>query len=88
MKASDENTTPKQGNKNDIDISDHAKNRQKERGVSDNEIADTVNKPSKVGDVKYDDKGRASQRVENENIVVIINPDTGKVITTWRKHSK
>lgn len=68
-------------------ISEHTVERANERNVSRADIVKALEKPLDIRDVVIDDNGRKSQRFIGENATVIINPDTGKVITVWKTGS-
>lgn len=65
-------------------ISSHSKDRQSERGVSQADIENAIEKPIKTKPVKYDSLGRPSQQIVGENATVVINPQTGAIVTVWR----
>ncbi|MFV0345581.1 MAG: RHS repeat-associated core domain-containing protein [Bacteroidales bacterium] len=59
----------------------HGVNRAISRGVSPANILDVVKNPLKVGDIKVDNMGRSSQRFIGMKAEVVINPETGRVIS-------
>ncbi len=59
----------------------HAVNRAIDRGVKPGAILDALKNPLKVGDVITDDLGRQSQRFIGQKAEVVINPNTGVVVT-------
>lgn len=61
----------------------HASERAIERNVNQNNIDDAVNNPLKVSEVKYDSQGRPSVKYIGKGATVIINPETGKIITVY-----
>ena len=65
-------------------ISSHVVSRLTERGVSVEEAKDALTAPLKVGKIRED----KSQQFVGERVTVVINTDTGKIITTWRTHTK
>lgn len=62
----------------------HMGERKKERNVSDDDVRDALYNPIHKGDVKTDQYGRRSQQIIWKNATVVINPDTGARITTWK----
>lgn len=66
----------------------HAQSRAMMRGVSPSDIADARSNPLRVSEVKYDSFGRPSQQYIGRNATVVVNPNTNKVITTWKTGSK
>jgi hypothetical protein len=50
-------------------------------GVSPQGILDALKNPLKIGDVKTDQLGRQSQRFIGETGEVVVNPQTGRVIS-------
>ncbi|MCD8031006.1 MAG: hypothetical protein LUF85_09360, partial [Bacteroides sp.] len=58
----------------------HGLNRAIERGVRPDAIKDAIQNPLKVNPVRMDDKG-ASQRFIGRQAEVVINPQTGQVIS-------
>lgn len=65
-------------------ISQHVIERAVSRQFSAKSALDALQNPKKIGNIKIDEKG-ASQRFTGEKAAVVINPDTGMVITGWRK---
>jgi len=59
----------------------HAVNRAIQRGVSPASILDALKNPLKIGEVVIDNMGRASQRLIGRSAEVVINPETGRIIT-------
>lgn len=68
-------------------VSDHIVDRAIERKVSGKDAKDALLNPLKLGKIKKKDNGN-SQELVGENARVIINPDTGNIITVWRTSSK
>ena len=64
--------------------SEHAKDRVKQRKVSDEAIADAINNPLFKGDVITDDFGRRSIKYIGRDATVCLNPDTDIITTTWQ----
>jgi len=59
----------------------HGLNRAIERGVKPNAILDAVKNPLKTGNVVTDQLGRQSQRFIGRSAEVVLNPQTGKIIS-------
>ena len=66
----------------------HAEERSAERQVSDSAIDAALATPLHVGDVIVDEFGRKSVKYIGADVTVILNPDTGVVITSWRTGTK
>jgi RHS repeat-associated protein len=66
----------------------HAQSRAIKRGVSPSDIADARANPLRVNEVKYDSFGRPSQKYIGRNATVVVNPNTNKIVTTWRTGSR
>jgi len=65
----------------------HAIERVIERGISPQSILDTLRSPLKVGPI-LTKAGRPEQKIVGKTAVIIINPETGQVITVWRTSSR
>jgi hypothetical protein len=59
----------------------HAVRRAIQRGVKPKAILDALKNPLKIGEVVIDDLGRASQRLIGRSAEVVINPNTGRIIS-------
>lgn len=57
-------------------------------GVSPQGILDALKNPLKIGDIKTDQLGRASQRFIGDTGEVVVNPQTGKIISVNLTSSK
>jgi len=66
----------------------HGLNRTIERGVKPNAVLDAIKNPLKVGNVSTDAIGRQSQRFVGKFGEVVVNPQTGKVISVNPTDSK
>lgn len=64
--------------------SKHASERMAERGVEQEQIDDALARPLHRDPIKVDAQGRPAQKVIGNHATVVINPDTGKIITTYR----
>lgn len=69
------------------EISAHAVSRAIERGTTAEEVKDAIISPLHVYPIKTDKEGKKSQKLLGENVAVVINPDTGKIITMYRTSS-
>lgn len=68
-------------------ISEHLIDRAIQRNVLGKDAKDALINPLKVGKIKKKDNGK-SQEIIGENARVIINPDTGNIITVWKTSTK
>jgi len=66
----------------------HGVDRAIERGVKPGAIMDAVKNPLKVGEVVTDNAGRQSQRYVGKSAEVVLNPQSGKIITVNPTSSK
>lgn len=65
-------------------LSSHAMKRVAERGVKISAIEDALKNPLIIKEPVVDMYGRKSQRFVGINATVNVNPETGKIITTWK----
>ena len=65
-------------------VTAHGRERMAERGVSDIQAANAISKPLHTADPVTDDKGRASQKIIGKHATVVVNPNTGDIITAYR----
>lgn len=71
------------------DLSTHVTSeRMIERSVSLEDIQKCINNPSKIGINKVDSSGREGYKLINENVLIGVNPKTGKVTTVAPLSSK
>lgn len=70
------------------DKTNHIRDRQEERAVTDEDINSTLNDPLEIKPVKIDSDGNPSYKVIGERCTVYINPETGALITTHKTKSK
>ena len=66
------------------EISKHAIERAISRKFSAEEALETLKNPKKIDKIRIDEKGK-SQRFTGEKASITINPETGRVITGWKK---
>jgi len=75
-------------NNRQLNASKHAQQRTAERNISQTDINDALKDPLKVTEVKYDAQGRPSIEYIGKNVTVVVNPETGKIITVHGTHTK
>lgn len=68
-------------------VSYHLKLRAIERNISSKNIEDALKNPLDIGKIKKRDNGNSKEYI-GKNARVIINPDTGNIITVWKTSSK
>lgn len=59
-----------------------------ERGVSDIQAANAIAKPLHEFEAKTDDQGRKAQKIVGRHATVVINPETGAIITAYKTGRK
>lgn len=64
-------------------ISQHLKERAVERNVTAKNIKECLENPFKVDKIRIDDLGKSSKKYIGEKATVVINPETGNIITTY-----
>ena len=69
-------------------ITHHAAERRQERNISSEAISDALSNPIYVEMRNDDQNGRRSTKYIGIEATVVINPDTGRIITVWRTGSK
>ena len=62
-------------------LAKHGLNRAIERNVSTPSILDAVKNPLQIKNLKVDSMGRESQRFIGSKASVVVNPNTGKVVS-------
>ena len=70
------------------DVGKHALDRMKERFVTVEDMLNTLSNPLAIKPTKYDTTGRPSFAVIGEKATITINPETGKISTTYPTHTK
>lgn len=75
-------------NVNNTEKSIHAQQRAVERNVSQSDINDALRNPLKITDMKYDTQGLPSIKYIGNNATVIVNPETGNIITVYPTSTK
>ena len=66
-------------------VSKHVVDRAVERKFTAETVLDALQNPVKIGKIRIDDKGSPSQQFTGESAAVVINPDTGNLISGWSK---
>ena len=56
--------------------------------MTDEQVADAMERPLKSFEPTVDDKGRKAQKLVGRDATVVVNPDTGVIITTYRTKSR
>ena len=74
--------------KTSYQVSKHAEARMSERGVTTSGIKDALENPLHVTEVKVDKYGRPSQKYIGKEATVVVNPETGKIVTTYPTKTK
>ena len=69
-------------------VTAHAEQRMEERGVTREQMDDALARPLHVSEVKVDEQGRKSQKHIGRGATVVVNPDTGRIITTYKTKSR
>ena len=54
-----------------------------EKNVSQSDISNALKNPLQVTEIRYDSQGRPSVRYIGNNATVIVNPETGNIITVY-----
>lgn len=73
------------------EIGEHIISRTYARGITFEDVQDTLKNPIGYGTIKEDSKGRKSFYVHGKNITIAVNPETGKLATvrqTSRREKK
>jgi RHS repeat-associated protein len=66
-----------------LDLTAHAAQEFAERGVSAADALDAYTNPLRTSSVRYDTLGRPSVQLVGRRATVVVNPETGRVITGW-----
>jgi hypothetical protein len=70
------------------EVGTHVYDQMAARNVTMESILDALTDPLDITDVKYDAEGRPSFTAIGRKATVAINPDTGKIVTTYPTHTK
>ena len=84
----DNGVSPSVQNSITNNTSTHAVQRMSERTITQDQISQALSDPLKVTNVRIDAQGRPSQQYIGRDATVVINPETGKIITTWPTKTK
>lgn len=71
-----------------VSITSHVVERAAERGVSAQDITQSLTSPLKLGTIKVDTQGRPSRQYIGEHATVAVNPETGAAVSVWPTHTK
>lgn len=66
-------------------VSSHLVDRAISRKFTVDSVLDALKNPVKIGKIKIDENGDPSLTIIGEKAAIVINPDTGNLITGWRK---
>ena len=66
-------------------ISRHAVDRAVSRGVTGKSALDALQNPVAIGKIRIDDHGQQSQQIFGRSAAVVVNPETGNIISCWRR---
>lgn len=61
----------------------HAVDQAINRSVKPVQILDAIKNPLKIAEAKVDSLGRQSQKIVGEKATVVVNPETGKIVTVY-----
>lgn len=70
------------------EVGDHVTQRMRDRSVDIESIKDALENPLQIKPTQYDDQGRPSFVVVGRKATISINPETGKLTTTYHTHAK
>ena len=66
-------------------VSKHTIDRAVSRRFTADSALDALQNPIKVGKIVIDSKGQKSQKFLGKSSEIVINPETGNIISGWRK---
>lgn len=66
----------------------HGTERMRERGITERAAASAITSPLKRLEAVADDNGRRAQKLVGKDATVIINPDTGEIITAYKTKAR
>jgi len=66
----------------------HGTERMRERGITERAAASAITSPLKRFEAVADDNGRRAQKLVGKDATVIINPDTGEIITAYKTKAR
>ena len=67
------------------DISSHVIDQSIARKFTAEGVLDALKNPIKIGKIKIDSQGRQSIQFVGEKAAVVVNPESGNIVTGWRK---
>ena len=71
-----------------MDLTNHATERMTQREVADVDVEDAKKNPLYTKPVVVDAQGRKSQIIIGKKATICINPESGRIITTWKTSSR
>lgn len=66
----------------------HGAERMRERGITEKAAATAITSPLKRFDAETDDLGRRAQKLVGKDATVIVNPDTGEIVTAYKTKAR
>ena len=66
----------------------HGDERMRERGISSRQAADAIINPLERTPTKTDDIGRKAYKAIGREATVVVNPNTGEIVTAYKTSSK
>ena len=66
-------------------VSKHVVDRAVSRRFSANGAINALQNPLEVSTIKVDEKGRISQEFTGTDATIVVNPETGNIVTGWSK---
>lgn len=66
----------------------HGAERMRERGITEKAAASAITSPLKRFDAETDDLGRRAQKLVGKDATVIVNPDTGEIVTAYKTKAR
>lgn len=70
------------------DLTNHATERMEQREVADVDVEDAKMNPLYTKPIVVDAQGRKSQIIIGKKATICINPESGRIITTWKTRSR
>ena len=70
------------------DLTNHATERMEQREVADVDVEDAKMNPFYTKPIVVDAQGRKSQIIIGKKATICINPESGRIITTWKTSSR
>ena len=70
------------------DLTNHATERMEQRKVADVDVEDAKMNPLYTKPIVVDAQGRKSQIIIGKKATICINPESGRIITTWKTSSR